>query len=417
MAASHAAQPDSAPPSVDWSLFNRESYLSDAREACQELTAEIDAVLQLALPGGAHSVRRATNRLLRLINLIVKTKGFSGADTREQDLKTLFPPGTDLRGVDRAPEALASELFLAVFKEVYPAIRRAAVAYGMPELRRRWGAFHPLHLPSALLDPNEALPDKIVDNLKRFDDYCGFVRFPRQLLGTLLVHCNPARRRVADDRVLLDALLWGLLFGPGAVSFVFQQSLPDDDVAAPLDILFGGTYATLRRAFLSNSKPYKLHLERIASSDEPSAMFMFREPSPLSVFQLYWLSAICRRSEDIDSLSEDSPRRRLYRRMWNFFGELVGAFGYLGRPTRFMEDGKLLEVMKVTRKEKKSNLTDKLSRDGCDFCGRSVEDVKLMRCSRCLVARYCSRECHKEAWKKASEDRAAPHKEVCYNAK
>lgn len=38
--------------------------------------------------------------------------------------------------------------------------------------------------------------------------------------------------------------------------------------------------------------------------------------------------------------------------------------------------------------------------ESCDACGRNASaDVKLVRCAGCKVARYCSTECQREAWK------------------
>jgi hypothetical protein len=43
------------------------------------------------------------------------------------------------------------------------------------------------------------------------------------------------------------------------------------------------------------------------------------------------------------------------------------------------------------------------SADSCDCCGKS--DGKMSKCSKCLVARYCSSECQRKAW--------PTHKKVC----
>lgn len=39
--------------------------------------------------------------------------------------------------------------------------------------------------------------------------------------------------------------------------------------------------------------------------------------------------------------------------------------------------------------------------DICNYCGKSTIDNKgaLMKCSRCLVGRYCSKACQKQHWK------------------
>lgn len=63
--------------------------------------------------------------------------------------------------------------------------------------------------------------------------------------------------------------------------------------------------------------------------------------------------------------------------------------------------------------------------DACDHCGKSLDQTKLMRCSRCLCARYCGREYQTESWKSGRSYgfkqktgmETLPHKSVCYDAK
>ena len=43
----------------------------------------------------------------------------------------------------------------------------------------------------------------------------------------------------------------------------------------------------------------------------------------------------------------------------------------------------------------------------CDKSAKDLEDGKLQKCSRCRVARYCSKECQKRDWKYGQ------HKEIC----
>lgn len=61
--------------------------------------------------------------------------------------------------------------------------------------------------------------------------------------------------------------------------------------------------------------------------------------------------------------------------------------------------------------------------DTCDSCGLVVDDGKLMRCSKCLFARYCSSDCQREAWTKGCKEELRygtlgqrPHELVCYDA-
>ncbi|KZT56087.1 hypothetical protein CALCODRAFT_497779 [Calocera cornea HHB12733] len=43
--------------------------------------------------------------------------------------------------------------------------------------------------------------------------------------------------------------------------------------------------------------------------------------------------------------------------------------------------------------------------DGCRYCGKTKEEVKLQLCAGCGLHRYCSKDCQKKAWPK--------HKEMC----
>lgn len=70
----------------------------------------------------------------------------------------------------------------------------------------------------------------------------------------------------------------------------------------------------------------------------------------------------------------------------------------LGGMTQNPAVGNLIRALKTTSEE----------RECCSYCGKSSES-NLLRCSRCLLARYCDRECQKSGYKK--------HKYVCTSAK
>ncbi|KAI9006755.1 hypothetical protein DFJ74DRAFT_689316 [Hyaloraphidium curvatum] len=43
--------------------------------------------------------------------------------------------------------------------------------------------------------------------------------------------------------------------------------------------------------------------------------------------------------------------------------------------------------------------------DSCDACGKHQQgELKLMRCGRCGVARYCGVECQRASWKEHKKD-------------
>lgn len=56
--------------------------------------------------------------------------------------------------------------------------------------------------------------------------------------------------------------------------------------------------------------------------------------------------------------------------------------------------------------------------DVCDWCSKEPVDGELKRCSKCVFARYCSKEHQLAAWKEAggTED-SEPHKDVCVDAR
>lgn len=107
---------------------------------------------------------------------------------------------------------------------------------------------------------------------------------------------------------------------------------------------------------------------------------------------------------------------------------MAATFGNHGKPMSNLDS--LMESFKEGRKKSEQLILSRYrSPDACDMCRATVEGTKLMRCSRCLLARYCGRDCQKRGWKEGKQRFAEPgfqemelwfspaHKEVCYDAK
>ena len=63
------------------------------------------------------------------------------------------------------------------------------------------------------------------------------------------------------------------------------------------------------------------------------------------------------------------------------------------------KDGCILKIVKAIL------LVNRL--DACSQCFKQLEKKDVRRCSRCMIAKYCSRECQVEDWK------SGPHKDFC----
>lgn len=86
---------------VDWDTFYRDDFLASSLEPLRKLARPVEA------------------------------------------LSCLFPDGTKGSRDAAAPDDLVAEIFMDIFKEMYPLLRRMIIAYGMPALREARGCFIP----------------------------------------------------------------------------------------------------------------------------------------------------------------------------------------------------------------------------------------------------------------------------------
>lgn len=290
------------------------------------------------------------------------------------------------------PEDIVAAIYLNVFKVIYPGLRGLIMAFTTPGLRKSCKVFHPM--PGASLPfvvPGIPVTKKDLKGLEEFNR----VLFPpylqaSRLLRSLLGCCSPARARVADDVILLDALMWGLVLAPKITEFVFldmdERKLDADD--ADLTSKNAEYYViSWLNAVATNSKPYKQHVNRLTNEGSGFAFGLVQN----------YLLEVPKRHKKRPSLDGSTQTSDLMKNILAMVGETANLIGQLGAGRRMDE---MRTLFKEKRREwKRSITTQYVCSDACDFRGRTVEETKLMRCSKCLCARYCSRECQKVAWK------------------
>lgn len=325
------------------------------------------------------------------------------------------------------PEKLATDMFLAIFKEIYLILRRILIGYAMPALRREWAAFHPFLLPNGSLEVlrGELLSDKQLssESTTLFDRIFGLAaNGASQMLGSLAFYCSPARRRVADDVVLLDALLWNLVLDPRAMPLFFQRRNLNPVQAQDLQEYLMLASFSLHAVFASHAKTYKQYVQAQVNAGEPSA-FASVECCFVAAHKHF-------APPDFIPFPDFDGPQTPFSKLLSVVTFVKSAFSLYvsGRvdPSVSTEHAEVLKnIFKMMRRSDKDTIRVAwATEDACDYCGSSVEETKLMRCSKCLYARYCSGECQREAWNKGRKYRNGgrkfvtdPHKLVCFDAK
>lgn len=396
--------PDTAIPSssdsnpLDWSKFNRDAYRKATFAACRALQTQADKFIPLCskspgvpLPG---ELSRAANSLHTSLEILSNPDGPSDEDERASKLAMFFPPGTRIPGDAVAPEDLVSGLFLPIFKAIYPTLRKIMMAYATPGFRENWHAFHPVFWQ----DEHFVAVEKIAYHQgekfnARFADLPWMVQ---QIIGLLVTCCSAARRRMSEDVFFLEALFWALVVNNGIVPFFrrdFTPNLVDPELGAAS--LFNGFFAPLRPILITNPKTYKQHV-RSEKEAGFSCAFTLVQGFLANFFATYrgdsgyWPKD----SDDPEATSKDL----IMNQFMDIYCDTVGT---IGKYTEAWPDSAELQAeMKEERRGwKKAMVTQYVCPDTCDYCQTSIEETKLMRCSKCISARYCSRKCQKTAWK------------------
>lgn len=400
---------------TDWALFYRSVFIKTALELWQPLADVAGAFLAECAAGDRPVVRLslygAGVPFGQHLDLLSNAMG-TAPEVRAAALRRFFPPGARVGG---APPTL------------WP--RTCFFKYSTTRIqwREKWrwppacpvsgasGAFHPALLPPQSdleSNPNWAVPDAALETCDEFNNcFFAILVIAIRALAILVPRSLPARKRVAEDTILLDALFWNIILPANEMPFFFGDTLPQITTkeAEEMETYFGLFYHILRGVLLTNSKPYKKHIE------SPSGSMAF------TWFRNRW-SAALRRYMPFNAFVSTAPAlRKTLSEMAVFYSEIVAAFG----PFTLDEPNALVGVLKSTRKEQKLQRANMFaSPDTCDFCGRIPDDGRR-RCSKCLFARYCGPECQKEAWTKSRKDGTPwygglgqkPHKMVCFDAR
>lgn len=153
-----------------------------------------------------------------------------------------------------------------------------------------------------------------------------------------------------------------------------------------------GAVIPLKAVLLAHPKAYRQHVQNTVTSGNPSAF---------GLVERYWVVAYRRlRSMNfVSPIGEVAPFTQLCKSMedrCNRFMDQIGDFTELSDiPVEVDRVGS-----KTERRVKKTQMAAMFAiTDACDHCGKSVDETKLMRCSKCLCTRYSGRDCQMTAWK------------------
>lgn len=149
---------------ADWAEFDRDNYLEVTIALARKVAEHTDAYVGAARPGAPPPsnavLAEPFRRLMGMIDSFAHYKGAMPPEARAEILGPFFPRGSVVPETDPACE-LVTDVFLILFKELYPTLRKIIIAYAMPALRREWGAFHPLLVPNG--SPNLELSGRVPD--------------------------------------------------------------------------------------------------------------------------------------------------------------------------------------------------------------------------------------------------------------
>lgn len=219
--------------------------------------------------------------------------------------------------------------------------------------------------------------------------------------------------------MVVDALAWCLVLGPDISNFLFQGPDPNASEMEDIATSIMGAIMPFQVVLLAHPQRYKQHVQAVVNSGKPSAF---------ALMERYWVVVYHRlRSRNFESpIGEPgTPFEQLIQLMKDHINRFMTQIGNFTQLSDIR-----VEINRDRSKMERQISKDRLAAhfaitDACDHCGKSVDETKLMRCSRCLYARYCGRDCQAEAWKSGrnyglkqkTELATLPHKVVCFDAK
>lgn len=420
---STAAEPSPPDSALDWSQFDRDLFLKAAFDACSTLQTHTDAFLgaNYSPPGAAapEALPRTAKTISRLLDVVAHRITLDTAG-RAAALAQLFPAGTPISGDERAPDDLVTGLFLPIFKNVYPWLRRIMMTYATPCFRENWNAFHPTSWPRHI---REGTDQSVIAQAALFNEiFRPLVSNVHQILGILVLCCSAARRRVADDIPMLEALFWSLVVHPAVTPFFLKDYTSSLIQPGAASLALFEAFLALQAILVANPRTYKRHIQ---SQTELGLSTAFSSASQSAAyFHLRYLpNPDYRPKETSDPAS--TPEDVFLNQCLDVYYDSVGALGQL--PDVSSDSAVLRESIKTEHQNlKHSIVTHYVCPDTCDYCQRTVEETKLMRCSRCRFSRYCSRDCQLAGWKEGYiwripgrefEFHEVPHKFFCFDGK
>lgn len=226
--------------------------------------------------------------------------------------------------------------------------------------------------------------------------FCSAVRLTATaiVLKDIAVHSAPVRHRLSCDPVLMDIQLKYARHYIGYTLATFPKSNTNAFKTLRENCLQGGVLGmlvTFGLAFLENSGPFTRFIERsVVGGKYYDIVNLWESSRPESHLPILF--------EDANGVAGAAVLFATQLVQPEF---LVTMYEWINEhmpPAAFI---KLEEIKRLTKDVESTP-------DSCDACSRSEGFDKLMRCSKCHVAWYCSRECQSVAWKE--------HRGACFDA-
>lgn len=405
------------PPDSTWRHFEFARFVAAVEDGFKKAAAHADEALKKLDRLPPEAVWQSTlDRSLEmaghagaLVELIVGDGSEMGAEP--SGLNCFFPAGiTPARGVP--PRELFSRLFLAIFPIAYPYLRRIVTEFIDPVRRRAWSAWVPADpLPAASPPDAHPISPELLYRTGRLESHLGGVLVNVLTILGLLLNSNPVRRRVSEDVNFLDAVCLASIWVP-SIRFVLTNAPPFRE-AGPgyLSTVLTEFMITTRllRHLPLEGKPWHAIIRRQREQGYTTTVDM------LISALVYFLKFF---ELSVDPLPEEREISQMCQAVLYHFVEYFGPLldGFEGAET---EMRMFKEFRKYSKKKQREN--DVGISDACDWCAKqSRVDGDLKRCSSCVVARYCSKECQVAAWKGERVGNELPrerHKAYCFDAK